>query len=68
MTEASDEIRAFFDKLSDYTKTLVQEGGEFETLGIKIERDFRGFRADVFSVRVLSGEGRGVMKEAFFKF
>jgi len=70
LTESNEQTRIFFDRLAEFVKTLVREGGEFEMLGIGIERDFRGFKYDVFSVRVLNdgSEGKGVMKEALFKF
>jgi hypothetical protein len=43
----------FFDRLRVEVGKLVGDGAEFENCAVTVERDYRGFKFDVFSVRVL---------------
>jgi len=71
MTEANDETRAFFANLQAFVEMLVAPGGEFETLALNVDQDFRGFKYDTFAIRVRNdgkAKGRGIIETHHYDF
>jgi len=70
MTEANEQTREFFAHLTAHVAELVAPGGKYEMLGVIVDQDFRGFKQDVFAVRVRNdgSQGRGIMDTHHYDF
>ena len=59
MAKKEPQAKPLFDKLHETVKTLLETDSRFKDFAVSVERDYRGFKYDAFSVRVLKKPEEG---------